>query len=366
MTTNDTFGNILKGFKKIQWSSLAMFVYQPIVRLVAIGIVTLIGMTASRAIITYGVATLASSIVMIYYLQKHFGFNRPFGFKFSLLKEILNFSFPVWLSSLMLKFQGNIQTIFIGSLNTIAGVGIFSVASQATTISGEFSSAINTSSKPIIAELHERGDIVQMSRIYQTTNKWVITVQLPIFIMMVMFPAAIMSIFGQSFTGGATALIILAVADLANTATGMGGAIIDMTGYTRLKLINSIARLVLYIGLDFLLIPKFGIIGAALAVLIGEAMVNIARLVEVYVIFKMLPFNVSLYKPVAATAIALATLLGVRAAIPLDSNIIIVALQALVFCLIYLAASMLLGFSQEELSLVTNLVKFLKKKKGRG
>jgi len=320
-------------------------------------------MTTSWAIVTYGLATVASSIVMIYYLHKHFGFKRPFGFRLKLFKDVVNFSFPVWLSGMMAKFQGNIQTIFIGSLSTIAGVGIFSVASQITSVSGEFSSAINTSSKPIIAELHERGDLSQMERIYQATNKWVITMQLPIFLMMILLPTTILSIFGESFTGGATALIILAVADLLNTATGMGGVIIDMTGYTRLKLINSLARLALYIVFDLLLIPKWGLLGAAIAVLAGEGMINIARLVEVYVIFKMWPFDNSLFKPLAAGLVALATFFGVRAAIPLGDNLIIAIMQALVFCLIYTAVSMLLGFTPEELALIKNLGRFLPKKK---
>ncbi len=365
MVINDMLGNALKGFKKIQLSSLAMFVFQPITRLAAIAVISLIGMNASLAIVAYGLASLTASGAMIVYLQRHFGLKRPFAVRLVDVSALLKFSFPVWISGLMTKFQGNIQSIFLGSMGTIAGVGIFSVASQITMVSGEFSSSINTASKPVIAELHERNDRAQMRRIYQSTNKLVMMVQLPIFLVMVLLPGELLSIFGESFIGGATALIILAVADLLNTATGMGGIIIDMTGYTRLKLVNSIVRLALYVIFDLLFIPTWGLVGAALAVLAGEGVVNLLRMLEVYVIFRMLPYNLSFFKPLAASLAALSAVLGLRALFPAESSLLYAAIQAVVLALVYLGASLLMGFSTEEWSMMKNLAGYLPRKKVR-
>jgi O-antigen/teichoic acid export membrane protein len=365
MVINDMLGNALKGFKKIQWSSLALFVIQPITRLVLIAIFALVGMNAAWAVVTYGLATLTASGVMIYYLQKHFGLKRPFAIRRGDFRELMRFSFPVWLSGLMARFQSNIQSFFLGSMGTIAGVGIFSVANQITMVSGEFSSSINTASKPIIAELHERNDHLQMSSIYQMTNKIVMMVQLPIFLVMVLLPGPLLSIFGESFTGGATALIILAAADLMNTATGMGGVIIDMTGYTRLKLVNSGIRLVFYIVFDLLFIPKWGLVGAALAVLAGEGMVNLLRMLQVFVIFRMLPYNLSFFKPLAATLAALGAVMGMRALFPSELTLVYAAIQAAVLFLVYGGINLLLGLSAEEWAMIKNLVRYLPGKKNR-
>jgi O-antigen/teichoic acid export membrane protein len=351
MVLNDQLGNALRGFKKFNESVIAQYVYQPITRLILIGLLAFIGLNAQYAVATYGLATVTASIVMFYYLNKRFPLKRPLKVDRINLKEMVGYAVPVWLSGLMVKFQGNIQTLFIGTLNTITGVGVFSVASQITTVSGEFSSSINTTSKPIIAELHDRGDIKQMERIYQLTNKWVIMVQIPIFLFMVIFPKPILSIFGDGFADGATALIILAVADFVNVSTGMGGIIIDMAGYTKLKLFNSFVRLALYIVLDYLLIPRWGLVGASVAVLVGEGSVNLLRLLQVYVIFRILPFNLSFIKPLIATGAALASVFLIGAWLPGQLSLINAAIDTTVMFVVYAAVLLMLGLTAEEINL---------------
>ena len=299
---------------------------------------------------------------MIYFLNREFPLKRSFRVSYKILKEMVVFSVPVWLSSLLIQFQSNIQSIFIGSLDTIAGVGIFSVASQITSVSGEFSSSINVTSKPIIAELHDKGDIKQMERIYQLVNKWVVIAQIPIFLVMVIFPKTLLSIFGEDYTNGNIALIILAVGGLVKVGTGMGGIIIDMTGYTKLKLMNSILRLVAFIVLDLLLIPRWGLIGAAVAALGGEGLVNILRLLEVYVIYKIIPYNRSFYKPLIATFSAVGLVMLTRKFISPDTNYLYAGLNIGVMLLTYVAIILLLRFTDEEIALYKTFTSSIKSK----
>ena len=85
--------------------------------------------------------------------------------------------------------------------------------------------------------------------------------------------------------------MILAVSSLILVGTGMGGIILDMGGHTRLKLLNSVLRLATFLALDLLLIPRWGVVGAAVAALAGESLVNLLRLGEVYYLFRLLPYN---------------------------------------------------------------------------
>lgn len=351
MVVNDQLFNALRGFKKFNESVIAQYVYQPITRLIMIGLLVIIGLNAQYAVAAYGLSTVTASIVMFIWLNRRFSLKRAIKVDPKLLKEMLVFAVPVWLSSLMVKFQGNIQTLFIGTMNTIAGVGIFSVANQITLVSGEFSSSINTTSKPVIAELHDRNDIKQMEHIYQLANKWVVMVQIPIFLLMVIFPKPILSVFGEGYADGATALIILAVANFIKVSTGMGGIIIDMAGYTKMKLFNSVVRLALYIVLDYLLIPRWGLIGASVAVLVGEGSVNLLRLLQVYLIFRILPFNLSFMKPMIATAASLASVFLIGAWLPGETNLMNAAIDTIVMCLVYAVVLLLLGLSVEEVNL---------------
>ena len=73
-----------------------------------------------------------------------------------------------------------------------------------------------------------------------------------------------------------------------------------MTGHTQLVLGNTIGAFVLNFGLNIFLIPKYGIIGAAMATLISLTAVGLARTVEVSIILKMNFFDQKLIKPMFA------------------------------------------------------------------
>lgn len=351
MVIYDQMGNVLKGFKKFNEAVVAQYVYQPIVRLLLIGLLVIVGLNARTAVIAYGLGAVSSSVAMIYSLNKHFPVRRPLRFSWRTVKEMTNFSGPVWMSGLLNQFQGNIQSVFIGTMNTIAGVGVFGVASQITSVSGEFSSSINSTSKPVMAELQDRGDVHQMERIYQTANKWVVIVQIPIFLLMVIFPRAILSVFGESYIDGSKALIILAVAAFIKVITGMGGIIIDMAGYTKLKLFNSFLRLVIYIGLDYLLIPRFGLVGASIAVLVGEGGVNLLRLAQVYFIFRILPVNPGFLRLLLAPGTALMSVLLLTTWLPSGTNLVHAGVKIGIMFGTYAAVMLLFGLTDDEKTL---------------
>jgi O-antigen/teichoic acid export membrane protein len=355
LTLSDVLAGANRGFKRMDYPVIAQFISQPIIRLILIVGFAFLGLNALHAVIAYGMADLAASFILLYFLNKQFSLRRPMSAARRDVKDILVFSLPVWLSELMAKFQNNLQTLVLGTMNTVTGVGIFSVASQLTMVSGQFSSSINVSAKPIIAELHQRGDIKQLGRIYQTTNKWSLMVQLPVFLTLVLFPAPILSIFGQSFSTGATALAILAWADLINVGTGMGGIIIDMTGYTKLKLVNSVLRLAIYLGLSFLLIPRWGLVGAAVVAMVGEGFVNLLRLIEVFFLFRLLPYNQGFIKPLGACILSFLGVYGLGLWIPPGASPVNTVINVLVLFLVYIAASLILGLSEEERAMVAIL-----------
>lgn len=337
-----------RGFRRMDYPAVAQSVAQPIIRLLLIVVLAFSGFNAALAILTYGLADLAASFILLYFLNKEFRLRRPWRDGRRDTREMLSFSLPVWLSGLMYTFHGNLQTLLLGSLSTIAGAGVFSVASQVTTIGSQFSSSLNISAKPVMAELHDRGDFGQMERIYQTSNKWAVMVQLPIFLGMVLFPAQILAVFGESFSDGATALVIMAWASLLLVGTGMGGIIIDMAGYMKLKMINSVFRLVLFLGLDLLLIPRWGLTGAAVAALVGEGAINLLRMGQVYWLFRILPYNWSFVKPLAAAVLAFVTVWILRVWLPPDVSLLYTIVNTVAMLTVYAGATLLIGLSPQE------------------
>jgi O-antigen/teichoic acid export membrane protein len=137
----------------------------------------------------------------------------------------------------------------------------------------------------------------------------------------------------------------------------MGGIIIDMTGYTKLKLINSIIRLAIYLGLSVVLIPQYGIVGAATVSLFGEGVVNLLRLIEVYILFRILPYNMGFLKPILAAILSLVSTLVIGLKFPVGEGVVALILHVAALFAIYAAGYLMMGLSQDDremLALVRN------------
>jgi O-antigen/teichoic acid export membrane protein len=344
----DTLIGAIRGFKNMEYPVYAKFIIQPIFKLILIGVASFLGLNAIRATMIFGVGELIAALMLIYYLNKLFKLKRSWSAAQRDLKGILIFSLPDWLAGVMDTFRGNIQSILIGSLSSIAGVGIFTVADQLNVIGHDFYSSINTSAKPYIAELHDRGDRVQLERLYQVTAKWALTVDLPFFLILVLFPVQILSVFGKSFEGGATALIIMALASLIDVATGMCGAVINMTGYTGLKLFNNVLSLVLSVILNVILIPRWGIVGAAVSALVIMALLNLIRIVQVYVLMRIVPYNSAFLKPLAAGLLAFLFGYFLKQRFSFESGILHLAVHTGILCIVFVGAIWTLGLSAED------------------
>lgn len=297
---SDLLAGATRGFKHMEDMVIAQNFAQPLVRVILIVIFAFAGLTIAEAVIIYGVADFVASLVLVFFLNRRFSLMRPLGVSPRIAGAVLGYSLPMWLSDMITASRGNIQTLLLGSLNTVFTVGIFSVANQLNLFADLVQTSVTTAVRPIIVEVHDHHNREQMGKLYQTVSKWLFAFNFPVFLTIVLFPSQILSIFGKSFTAGATALVLLSWASVIDAVTGMCGAILDMTGYTKLKLINAILRLGAVLLLSGLLIPAYGMVGAAIAALVGEIIVNGLRLIEVYVLFRLLPYSVSFLKPVFA------------------------------------------------------------------
>jgi O-antigen/teichoic acid export membrane protein len=147
---------------------------------------------------------------------------------------------------------------------------------------------------------------------------------------------------------------------LVNVATGICGAILDMTGNTKLKLLNSLVSVGATLGLNLLLIPRWGLLGAAIAALAAAIMVNLLRLVEVFILFRLLPYNMNFIKPVTAGLIAVAVSTLLHSIHTIDMGLF-TAMNALILLAVYGGIIFLLGISPEDHLILNRIWQRLRK-----
>jgi O-antigen/teichoic acid export membrane protein len=166
---------------------------------------------------------------------------------------------------------------------------------------------------PFATQLYERGDVAGIARVLKTSTRWVTTFSGPFLVLLLLLGTRVVTALHQRGGAARAAIAILCAAFLVDAMTGPVAQVITMSGRPALNFANNAAGLVCNIALNLLLIPRFGITGAALswaAVIFG---INAARLIELRLLLGIGPFSTSLWKPAAgvgtATAIAVATLL---------------------------------------------------------
>lgn len=357
-TLSDMAAAATRGFKNMHYTVIAQNVFQPTSRLILIlGIAVIWEINVARVVTVSALAEIMVCCLLVYFLNKQFALKRPWRMDWRGMREMLGFSLPNYVSYLVRVFGGNIKTLLLGTLYGVTSVGVFTLAAQVNMISDLFHSSIVTVSQPIIAEIHSQGDREPLSRFYQTATRWSFSLNFPLFLTIVLFPGPIMSLFGRSFADGEVILSILAWAGLVGVSTGLCGVMIEMTGNTQWKMVNSIMASVLNIGFSALLVPSWGLIGAAVSSLAAVIAINLLRLLEVFILLRMLPYNMNFLKPIVAGLLGAAASWGISRLLPFETGLVYLVVNVVTVFVVYVGMIFLLGLSQEDYMILARLRK---------
>ncbi len=209
------------------------------------------------------------------------------------IKEIIQKSFPMMLSSVMYVVFLRSDKLIISFFDTASNLGIYSLAVKIATFSVIFLSAANQILAPKISATYSQGNKERMINVINTGTKLVFWFSLPLIILLVIFSDFILGIFGPEFIEGKNALLILLVGFLANILSGPVGQVLQMTNREKVFQNIMVISAILNVILNFILIPFYGIVGAAISTTLCNIFWN---LVSVYKIKKDLEVS-TLYNP---------------------------------------------------------------------
>jgi O-antigen/teichoic acid export membrane protein len=178
--------------------------------------------------------------------------------------EFWRFSAPRALSRVFTVALQRVDVIVVAALRGPADAAVYAAATRFLVLGLMFVQAIQQVMTPKISEFLALGENGRAQTIYRTTTAWLTLVSWPIYLMALLFAPLLMGIFGPGYQRGATAAVILCAAMLVATACGPVDSMLLMGGRSGLSLMNTGLALAVNVGLDLLLVPSFGITGAAL------------------------------------------------------------------------------------------------------
>jgi O-antigen/teichoic acid export membrane protein len=144
---------------------------------------------------------------------------------------------------------------------------------------------------PQISSLLAKDEQHRASNLYHAATTWLMVPSWPAYVTVAVYAPLFMRIFGRDFASGRTALIILTLGSLSVIATGNNKIVLLMGGGSTLNLVSAGLALALNIGLNLLLIPRYGLNGAAIAYASSLVLDNIVTTTAVWVKLRLHPFG---------------------------------------------------------------------------
>ncbi len=158
-----------------------------------------------------------------------------------------------------------VDVILVGLLTSAEAAGVYAVVTRCARAGEVVQQAARVAVGPQISSALARGAVREASEIYGLVTAAMIWMSWPFFIVLAVFPEPVLTIFGRGFGAGATSLTVLAVAMGLATAAGTVQTILLMGGRSSWQLADKSAALAVNVGLNLVLVPAWGIEGAAVA-----------------------------------------------------------------------------------------------------
>lgn len=190
-------------------------------------------------------------------------------------KGMLSFSIPLMLVSTMELVFEQSDTYIMWFYTGVETVGVYQAVYPLATLMTVVLVSFRFLTMPILSKYHSDNKTQKMRDIYQTISKWILFGTSPLFFIAVFFPKPAISItFGAEYIEGSQALRVLAVGFLTHAVLGLNGATLTAVGKTRAVFIANAAAAFVNIILNFSLIPRYPLLGAAVATTTSYILLN--------------------------------------------------------------------------------------------
>ena len=232
-------------------------------KIVAQIIATFLGYAAAGLAGGFILGLLAGFLINFHYLPL-----RLIKFGVRHLKSLFSFSFWIFLTSTGFTIFATADTILIGYFLTDADIGIYRVAYQLTGIALLICTAVNTALYPRISRWNTDNDLTAISSALPRAVTFSLLLAVPIVTGGILLGERLLYFFyGVEFVAGTPALGVLLIMQIVSIFVTLQITCLNAMDRPKYSFAATSIAAILNIGLNIILIPLLGILGAALATL---------------------------------------------------------------------------------------------------
>ena len=231
------------------------------------------------SIYTIFLLLLIHSAYCIYFKNEHSNTNTETQLSY---EYILKTSYPMLLSGSSLLLMSWIDSFMIGIIsNNISDVGVYNIAVRISTVGAIILFSINSIAAPKFSQLYANNKFQELKIAINNATKLIFLFTIPILIVLIIMPKFLLGLFGSDFPRGYIVLIILCIGQFFNAFCGSVGYIMQLTGNENKFKKIVMNALFVNIFLNFFLIPKYGINGAAISSIISLILWNFLSMIYI-------------------------------------------------------------------------------------
>jgi len=286
----------------------ARSVAQPIVLLVVTGIALRAGAGPAGAACAVAIGMGATAIASAAFYARAFALGPAVRAALSgaLDREVLRVAFPLALAGMLWAVAARVDSFFLGHYASAEDLGAYAACVLYATSITQLRGAFEPTTSALVAPAIARGDARGLGGAIQRQTRWLSLLALPLAALFVGFGDPLLRVFGHAFTEGRAALAALAIGHVAN-ALALASFTIPLSGHARATTMVAAIVVVVQSVACVVLVPRWGVLGAAIAMSAGLVMAQVAQNVIAAKLLGVVgvPFDVVAIAACAAVAVAI-------------------------------------------------------------
>jgi len=349
-----------QSFKLLKYKSIVINIFVPSISLLSM----IIGLQISNEVaisIPILFSSISGCVLIAFFLSKLVKKNISPFVKINLIEimrsefsaELLKFSYPLMFVTIIGTAMHWMDIYMLGFFYDNTTVGMYHPSARTAGLMRMILIAFMGIFSPILTELYSNNDRKSMVHVYHLVVRWIMTLALPLFLLIILFPKKVMFLFGPQYQESHMILSILTTSVLVQTFIGIGGPTLTMTGHPKINFFNSIFILLINFSINIYLIPLYKGVGAAIATLISMTFLGVIRSIEIWYYLKLQPLSLKLIKPFLAIFVVMIVMISIKPLIVPFHTIISLIIASIIIGFSFLVLLWLIGFDKDDKQVIS-------------
>lgn len=301
----------------MKYEIMVKSVSEPLVMLVSALILYRYDLGITALCIAFVISSATGTCAAVYLFSRKFSLkklSKSIQYGNTGLKEIFRLSFPTGVYDMLNLLLQRVDFFVLTRLTSVATAGVYGIAVEIAFVVKKVRQSFDPVFIPVVSGLFEKKDFGEIKTHLKNVTRWILTIDLYILLVLMTGGKYITSVFGSEFSYGFYAMLIMAFATLINGSFGVSELFL-LIEKPWINLANTAVVIIFSIFLNILLVPYYGMTGAAVSMLISYILMNCARITEVFIIYKLSPFSADLHKVIFAGTVSAALIPAVKSAL---------------------------------------------------